>query len=122
MDAFLVLLALNLLFFGFLIWRCWSLKQLGLMLERELATLRCLPHDDGLDLENLLGSGSRSVLVLDILNPMEVAARQSWFADKLGSVAAPLIRKIVYDQAIKNVHIELEKWGVEAQVSLHRAA
>lgn len=122
MDALLVLLALNLLLIGFLIWRCWSLTQMSRLLQRELATLRCLPHDQAPDLDQLLGRGGRTVLVLDILNPMEVAARQSWFADKLGSVTAPLIRRIVYDQAVKNAYKELEKWGVQARVSLHRAA
>lgn len=122
MDALLVLLALNLLLLGALIWRSVTLHRLTHLLQSEMQLLRCMPHDEPLDLEQMLGNGQRTVLVLDILNPMEVAASQSWFADKFGSVAAPLIRRIVYDQAVKNVHKEVAKWGVQAQVELHRAA
>ncbi|MGJ8669354.1 MAG: hypothetical protein ACSHXK_07705 [Oceanococcus sp.] len=122
MDAVLVLLALNLLLLGALLWRAVTLHRLSQVLQTEMQILRAMPHDNALDLDQMLGRGQRSVIVLDILNPMEVAAGQSWFADKFGSVAAPLIRRIVYDQAVKNVHKEVAKWGVRAQVVLHRAA
>ncbi len=122
MDAVLLLLALNMLLLSALLWRTVTLNRLNRLLQAEVQSLRAMPHDEKLDLDRLLGKGQRTVIVLDILNPMEVAASQSWFADKLGSVAAPLIRRIVYDQAVKNVHTEVAKWGVRAQVDLHRAA
>ena len=122
MDAVVVLLAMNLLLLAALLWRTVTLRRLSQLLQLEMQSMRALPHDEPLDLDQLLGRGQRTVIVLDILNPMEVAASQSWFADKFGSVAAPLIRRLVYDQAVKNVHKEVAKWGVRAQVDLHRAA
>lgn len=121
-NAMVILLVANLLLLSFLLWRALTLSRLAQVLESELQILRNVPHDEALDLDEVLGRGSRKVVVLDILNPMEVAASQSWFADKFGSVAAPLIRKIVYDQAVKNVYTETAKWGVQAQVVLHRAS
>lgn len=121
MNAVVLLLALNLLLLSGLIWRTITLHRLTALLQTEMNSLRAMPYDENLDLKQLLGESRRPVIVLDILNPMEVAAGQSWFADKLGSVAAPLIRRIVYDQAVKNVHTETAKWGVQAQVDLHRA-
>ncbi len=121
MNALLVaLLALNLVVLGVLFWRLAVLSRLNALLDVELQTLRQIPQDQSLNLEELLGQGKRTVIVMDILNPMEVAASQSWFADRFGSVAAPLIRRIVYDQAVKNIHREVGKWGVQAHVTLHR--
>lgn len=123
MNAVLVaLLALNLLVLGVVLWRLAVLSRLNALLDTELKVLRQVPQDQSLDLDELLGRGKRTVIVMDILNPMEVAASQSWFADRFGSVAAPLIRRIVYDQAVKNIHREVAKWGVQAQVTLHRGA
>lgn len=121
MNVVVLLLVLNLLLLSALIWRSLTLARLSRMLESQMQALRAAPHDAELDLDQLLGKGRRPVIVLDILNPMEVAAGQSWFADKLGSVAAPLIRRIVYDQTVKNMYAEVAKWGVQAQVDLHRA-
>ncbi|RZO84658.1 MAG: hypothetical protein EVA65_10685 [Oceanococcus sp.] len=123
MNAVLVaLLALNLFLLGVVLWRLAVLSRLNALLDTELKVLRQIPQDQSLDLDELLGRGKRTVIVMDILNPMEVAASQSWFADRFGSVAAPLIRRIVYDQAVKNIHREVAKWGVQAQVTLHRGA
>lgn len=123
MNAVLVaLLALNLFVLGVVLWRLAVLSRLNALLDTELKVLRQIPQDQSLDLDELLGRGKRTVIVMDILNPMEVAASQSWFADRFGSVAAPLIRRIVYDQAVKNIHREVAKWGVQAQVTLHRGA
>ena len=121
MNAVLfALLALNLVVLVVLFWRLAVLSRLNTLLADELAILRQVPQDQSLNLDELLGRGKRTVIVMDILNPMEVAANQSWFAGRFGSVAAPLIRRIVYEQAVKNIHREVKKWGVQAQVTLHR--
>ncbi len=119
-DVSMILLLGNLLLLAWLGWRLRRLSRLGRLLGEELDSLRQQPHDAAPDLDRLLGSGERPLVVLDILNPMEVAARQSWFADKLGSLAPPLIRKIVFDETLKQVRAEVGKYGVRAQVWVHR--
>ncbi len=116
----LILLLVNLPVLGVLAWRLKRLSRLGRLLGEELDSLRQQPHDAAPDLDRLLGSGERPLVVLDILNPMEVAARQSWFADKLGSLAPPLIRRIVFDETLKQIRAEVGKYGVRAQVWVHR--
>ncbi len=116
----LILLLVNLPVLGLLAWRLKRLSRLGRLLGEELDSLRQQPHDAAPDLDRLLGSGERPLVVLDILNPMEVAARQSWFADKLGSLAPPLIRRIVFDETLKQIRAEVGKYGVRAQVWVHR--
>ena len=117
-----VLLFVNACVLVALLWRIARLARYSRVLHSELELLRQKPHDEAPDLDAFLGKGPRRLLVLDILNPMEVAAQQSWFADKLGSLAAPLIRKIVYDQTVIQIREEVAKYGVRAQVWLHRGA
>lgn len=117
-----LLLLLNAALLVYLGWRLFRLRKLADLLEQELALLRHQPYDEAPDLERLLGSGQRPLVTLDILNPMEVAAQQSWFADKFGALAAPAIRKIVYEQTTSMLREQLAEHGVRAQVRLHRAA
>jgi hypothetical protein len=112
--------AINAAMLAVLLWRLRALKTLTQSLTAELEALRCLPHDEAPELALRLGSGQRPVLVMDILNPMELATQQSWFADKFGSLAPGMISKLVYQQAVKMTIIEMQKHGVQAQVSVHR--
>lgn len=66
-----------------------------------------------------LGSRPRRVLVLEILNPVELATAQVKAAAVLGAVRPQLLTKIVYDQAAKQVVTQLEEQGVQADVTVH---
>lgn len=66
-----------------------------------------------------LGSRPRRVLVLEILNPVELATAQVRAAALLGAVRPQLLTKIVYDQASKQVVTQLEEQGVLADVTVH---
>lgn len=117
-----LLLLLNAALLGYLGWRLHRLRKLARVLGDELELLRHQPYDEAPDLEKLLGSGQRPLVTLDILNPMEVAAQQSWFVDKFGALAAPVVRRIVYEQTASMLRDQLGEHGVRAQVRLHRAA
>lgn len=119
MGLLLLSNAVLLLFLG---WRTLRLQRLARMLAEQLQTVRHVPYDEAPDLERLLGSGERPVVVMDILNALELASKQSWFADKLGGLAPGMIRTLVYDQTAKVISRELVKFGVQAQVTVHRAA
>ncbi len=122
MHWFWFLIVLNSVALAVLLWRVLSLRRLALTLQQEVEQLRLAPHDAAPDVVRMLGRGGRPVIALDILNPMELASRQSWFADTFGSMAAPALRKVVYDRAVKIIRQELIKHGVRAQVSIHRVA
>ncbi len=70
-------------------------------------------------LETVAGDDGRR-LVIRILNPIELASRQSWLASTFGSVAAPLVRRQVYEQALPIVIAEMKKHGVEAEVTVQQ--
>lgn len=79
-------------------------------------------------IDELLGSPAvdpisdpRTLICIEILNPLELAAKESWFADKFGSVSPSLIKKLVHDQALKMTHQHLAAHGAHAEVHLHRA-
>ena len=121
-TVLMALLLVNALLLGLGLWRLRALRRMTALLDQELGILRQVPFDEAPDLERLLGSGERPLIVMDILNPMQVAAKQSWFADRFGAMAPALIRRIVYQEAVKRSYEELARHGVEAQVKLHRGA
>lgn len=63
----------------------------------------------------------RTLICIEILNPLELAAKESWFADKFGSLSPALIKKLVHSQAVKITHEHLAAHGAHAQVKIHRA-
>lgn len=118
----LLLLVLNAALLAWLVRRFLVLQQEARLLRTKLEEIAMVPFDRPADLQQVLGSGDRRVLVMEILNPLQLAAQQSWFADKLGSLAPPLIRKLVYEETAKIMRTELQKYGVEGQLEVHRAA
>lgn len=120
MSGLSVIVVLNLVILGALAWRLRALARASRVLGAEVEQLRSLPFDAPPDLERLAGSAARPVIVIDILNALELAARESWFADKFGALAPGAIRKLVFDRALEITRQELLKHGVEAQLSLHR--
>lgn len=73
------------------------------------------------DLRGLLKNEPATVICIEILNPLQLAANESWFAGKFGSLTPALIRRIVYDRALKICQETLTKFGAEAQVQVRRA-
>ena len=62
------------------------------------------------------------LIVIEIRNPLEVAASQHWVAGIAGSVAPALVTKMVYDRAAKMMAQELGIYGVDAMVEVQSAS
>ena len=65
------------------------------------------------------GSGPRRLIVVEILNPIELATSQVKAASLLSAVRPAMLTKIVYDQAVRQVVDQLGKQGVQADVQIH---
>ncbi|UDY22346.1 hypothetical protein [Nocardioides sp. Kera G14] len=63
--------------------------------------------------------GPRRLITIEILNPLEVAAKHSRAAKLLGGVTPAMISRIVYDQASTQILETLEEEGIAAEVRVH---
>jgi hypothetical protein len=116
----IVLLVLILVAFGALLWLLRGLLARQRAIAQQLLELvpaEALP----VPLDDQFAAGGRRLLVIDILNPLELAASQVKIAGPAGAVAPGLIRKVVYDQAVKITQTELAKQGVQADVQVYVA-
>jgi hypothetical protein len=116
-----LLLSANLLALGLLCWRHWAAQRALAVTARQLEQLPVSQLSKP-ELSELLGKGSRDIIAIEILNPMELAAKESWFADRFGSLTPALIRRIVYARTLEIIGPQLDSFGVKADVRLHRAA
>jgi hypothetical protein len=115
-----VLLVLILAAFGALLWLVRGLLARQRAVSDELLHLvpaEALP----IGLDEQFAAGRRRLLVIDILNPLELAASQVKLAGPAGAVAPGLVRKVVYDQAVRITQTELAKQGVHADVQVYVA-
>jgi hypothetical protein len=83
---------------------------------QKLAPLRAGVPDD---LARTLESSRSTLISIEILNPMELASKQSRFARAFGSMTPALIRREVYRQARDMIDVQLREHGVEPRVTLH---
>lgn len=116
----LVLLAANLLLLLYLLQRLLSQRRHTLQLLAETQALAAQANALPASLPSVLGERKGPLLVLEILNPQQLAAQESWLGHAFGGLAPALVRKIVYKQTVPMVKQELTKHGVEAQVDLYR--
>ena len=65
-------------------------------------------------------SGLRRIITIEILNPIELAGTRGRLAGIAGSLAPGITRRIVYDQAIRNLRHQLIQERVVADVRLHQ--
>ena len=106
----------------------WTLLLLALRalrrrteeLQAEVAALTPAPALAP-DLEAAFSTGTRRLLVIEILNAVELATQRAKAAKILGVVAPEMIRKIVVEQAAKDIVVQLAEEGVHAQVTVHAA-
>lgn len=119
-PVLIVLLVLNLTALLFLAGRQVRLRrELAALRERgdRLAGSAALPPG----LERMAAEGGAAI-VINILNPMELAAQKHWVAGTMGRLTPGLVRKIVYQEAVKIVSQELPKYGVMAEVRVVNGA
>jgi hypothetical protein len=65
-------------------------------------------------------NGLRRIITIEILNPIELAGTRGRLAGIAGSLAPGITRRIVYDQAIRNLRHQLVQERVVADVRLHQ--
>jgi hypothetical protein len=63
--------------------------------------------------------GTRRVITIEILNPIELAGTRGRLVGVAGSLAPGLTRRIVYDQAVRNLKRQLAEEHVVADVRVH---
>ena len=63
--------------------------------------------------------GTRRLISIEILNPIELAGTRGRIAGIAGSLAPGLTRRIVYDQTLKSLKHELAGQKVVADVRIH---
>lgn len=73
------------------------------------------------DLEAVLGSGTRRLLVVEILNPLDVALSRNRAAGVLAAMAPERLRRIVIEQASREMVAEMADQGLEVEVRVHAA-
>ena len=113
--------ALNLVALVLLLWRYRRLQVQADALAREVGKLAPAAALATPALDKIFAAGS-DVIAIEILNPIELASKESRFAELFGNLTPALIRKIVYERTVKTMTEDLKKYGVEAQVSLHHGS
>ena len=66
--------------------------------------------------------GRPALISLEILNPMELAMRESPMAKAFGGLTPELVRREVYKEIHKRLTVQLQEQGVVADVRLHGGA
>lgn len=105
---------------GLLVWQLRNLKARAEMLADQVAVLEPAPPMAP-DLESVLGSGTRRLLVVEILNPLDVALSRNRAAGVLAAMAPERLRKIVIEQASREMVAEMADQGLEVEVRVHAA-
>ncbi len=118
----LVLLVVAVAGFAWLLQRMKQQQQLLDTLLQDQQALNAAWNALPPDAAQLANVGAASFMSLEILNPVELASKESSFAGPLGSIAPGLLRKIVYQRAAAIIREDLVKHGVQAEVKIHGLA
>jgi len=111
-----MLLALNLGVFAWLLLRQRRLQQ---DLSQALNSAEQLGASLGMNLPPQ--TIDAPLISVAILNPMELAAKESELARRFGNLAPDLVRREVYKQIHQRLSKQLVEQGVVAEVTLHHA-
>lgn len=63
-------------------------------------------------------TGKPMLLTIEILNPIELARKESWFAGAFGTLTPSLLRRIVYTRTLTIMQDQLLQFDVKADVQL----
>lgn len=99
------------------------LTQLHGLLRKMEGELEALAGARGLqtaEVEALLPPERPSLITIEILNPFELAQKQSSLAGTLSVIAPSLLRQEVQRQAVARIRQQLEVEGVQAEVRIVR--
>lgn len=100
----------------------WVLK-----LRAQLAALEARSNELGARVGSLPpargdSGGKPMLLTIEILNPIELARKESWFAGAFGTVTPALLRRIVYAKTLVIMQEQLLHFDVKADVQLQGEA
>jgi hypothetical protein len=102
-----------------LFWLAWRFRALKLEADRLAKAARELAPAPA-DAAALLAD-KPEFIVIEILNPVEVAARESALGGALGKVAPSFIRAEVYKRMRDQLEAGLKERGIAADVRVRRA-
>jgi hypothetical protein len=74
---------------------------------------------EAMELDPAILETSGRIITVEILNPLEVAAKRVKLTSVVGSVAPSVIAKVVYEQTARIMRNQLSMQGVEAEVRIH---
>lgn len=94
----------------------WLIVQLGQM-QRQLAALQLRLGPTPVLPPFAVAGQSR--IAIEILNPFELAARETRFAGAAARLAPRMIERIVYERAAVMIAQQMAEQGVRAEVKTH---
>lgn len=95
-------------------WLLWSLDRLHKRLAEMHERLGAAPT------LRLAGDGSsKTRIVIEILNPFELASRETRLAGAAAKLAPKMIERIVYERAAVQIAQQMTEQGVVAEVKTH---
>jgi hypothetical protein len=121
MPVLLTITVLNVLALALVAWRVSQLRSMAASLKKEMDDLAPAAVLAAPELGEFFADAKSDVITVEILNPMQLAAKESWFADVFGSLTPALVRKTVLERTQQIMDKELRKYGVEAVVSIRPA-
>jgi len=110
MSLFAVLLVLVLLALGGWLW--WTVQQLHQRIAALHLRLGALP----LPPPSIEG---KACITIEILNPFELAAKETRLAGPAAKLAPKMIERIVYERAAAQIAEQMAEQGVVAVVTTH---
>ena len=113
-DMFYLIICLLTLNAGLLIGLLWRQHRA----QRALQTLSAQMKENPAARTSTSLNAGQSRLIVEVLNPLELAAKESWFAGKLGGIAPTLIRKEVYKVVRDRMATQLAAEGVQADLQV----
>lgn len=116
--AAIILLSANLVLLVWLAIRGRRTAQVLSRLRQDAEALKPLHADLNPELRQQLGEARSRVIGIEILNPIEVAAKESWIAGRFGALAPGLIQREVYRQTREILEVQLREYGIEPRVRL----
>ncbi len=112
MNLILTSLAGGAVVLGLLLYtEMWRLQRQLVGLQHRYQTAPALPS-----------AIPRPVIGIKILNPFELAVRESRLAEPVAMLAPQVIERIVYRRTVEILTEQLRERGVEAQVQIHHEA